>query len=69
MALLPTAYSPFLVEAIVRLGARLPFEQVASEMLLLFGVVLIAIALRRPPLDAAHAALSGPGLLKLSAKT
>jgi hypothetical protein len=47
LALLPTAYSPFLVEAIVRLGARLPFEQVASEMLLLFGVVVSAETVRR----------------------
>src|SRR6266571_6538824 len=42
LALLPTAYSPFLVEAIVRLGARLPFAQVAEEMGLLFGVSISA---------------------------
>lgn len=47
LALLPTAYSPFLVEAMVRLGVRLPFEQVASEMLLLFGVVVSAETVRR----------------------
>jgi len=42
LALLPTAYSPFLVEAMVRLGARLPFAQVAEEMALLFGVSVSA---------------------------
>lgn len=47
LALLPTAYSPFLVEAIVRLGARLPFTQVAEEMDLLFGVFVSADAVRR----------------------
>jgi hypothetical protein len=47
LALLPTAYSPFLVEAMVRLGARLPFEQVANELLLLFGVVVSAETVRR----------------------
>lgn len=47
LALLPTAYSPFLVEAMVRLGARLPFAQVASEMALLFGVSVSADTVRR----------------------
>ena len=47
MALLPTAYSPFLVEAMVRLGARLPFAQVAEEMALLFGVSVSPDTVRR----------------------
>lgn len=47
MALLPTAYSPFLVEAMVRLGARLPFAQVAEEMAFLFGVSVSADTVRR----------------------
>ena len=38
LGLLPTCYTPFLVETMVRLGARLPFGQVADEMALLFGV-------------------------------
>lgn len=45
--MLPTAYSPFLVEAIVRLGTRLPFAQVSEEMALLFGVVVSAETVRR----------------------
>lgn len=52
LALLPTAYSPFLVEAIVRLGARLPFAQVADEMALLFGVTVSAETVRRLTEDA-----------------
>jgi hypothetical protein len=47
LALLPTAYSPFLVEAMVRLGARLPFAQVAQEMALLFGVSVSPDTVRR----------------------
>jgi hypothetical protein len=47
LALLPTAYSPFLVETIVRLGARLPFGQVADEMRLLFGVAVSPDTVRR----------------------
>lgn len=45
--MLPTAYSPFLVEAMVRLGARLPFAQVAEEMAFLFGVFVSADTVRR----------------------
>jgi hypothetical protein len=47
LGLLPTAYSPFLVEAMVRLGARLPFGQVADELRLLFGVCVSADTVRR----------------------
>ncbi|GAC1527546.1 MAG: hypothetical protein NVS2B16_35510 [Chloroflexota bacterium] len=47
LQLLPTAYSPFLVEAIVRLGTRLPFAQVAEEMALLFGVSVSVDTIRR----------------------
>ncbi len=47
MALLPTAYSPFLVETMVRLGARLPFGQVSEELALLFGVSVSADTVRR----------------------
>jgi hypothetical protein len=47
LGLLPTCYSPFLVEAMVRLGARLPFGQVAEEMALLFGVPVSADTVRR----------------------
>lgn len=47
LGLLPTAYSPFLVEAMVRLGARLPFGQVADELRLLFGVSVSADTVRR----------------------
>jgi hypothetical protein len=47
LGLLPTGYSPFLVETMVRLGARLPFGQVAEEMRLLFGVSVSADTVRR----------------------
>jgi hypothetical protein len=47
LALLPTAYSPFLVEAMVRLGARLPFAQVAEELAFLFGVTVSVDTVRR----------------------
>jgi hypothetical protein len=47
LALLPTAYSPFLVDAMVRLGARLPFAQVAEELAFLFGVSVSADTVRR----------------------
>lgn len=47
LALLPSGYSPFLVEAMVRLGSRLPFAQVAEEMWLLFGVSVSADTVRR----------------------
>jgi hypothetical protein len=47
LALLSTGYSPFLVESMVRLGTRLPFAQVASEMALLFGVSVSADTVRR----------------------
>lgn len=47
LALLPTTYSPFLVEAMVRLGARLPFAQVAEEVSLLFGVSVSPDTVRR----------------------
>ena len=45
--LLSTSYSPVLVEAMVRLGARLPFPVVAEEMALLFGVSVSADTVRR----------------------
>ena len=38
LGLLPCCYAPFLGETMVRLGARLPFGQVAEEMAVLFGV-------------------------------
>lgn len=44
---LSTSYSPVLVEAMVRLGARLPFAVVAEEMALLFGVSVSADTVRR----------------------
>jgi hypothetical protein len=47
LGLLPTGYSPFLVETMVRLGTRLPFGQVAEEMRLLFGVSVSADTVRR----------------------
>jgi hypothetical protein len=47
LGLLPTCYSPFLVETMVRLGARLPFGQVADEMALLFKVPVSADTVRR----------------------
>ncbi|MBV9280922.1 MAG: hypothetical protein JOZ41_12645, partial [Chloroflexi bacterium] len=47
LGLLPTCYSPFLVEAMVRLGARLPFAQVADEMARLFRVVVSPDTVRR----------------------
>ena len=46
-ALLPTAYSPFLVEAMVRLGTLLPFEQVPAELAFLLGVGVSADTVRR----------------------
>lgn len=46
-AWLPTAYSPFLVEAMVRLGTRLPFAQVSDEMAFLFGVSVSPDTIRR----------------------
>ena len=45
--MLSTGYSPVLVEAMVRLGARLPFAVVAEEMALLFGVSVSADMVRR----------------------
>jgi len=47
LGLLPSAYSPFLIEAMVRLGARLPFAQVAQELALLFGVSVSPDTVRR----------------------
>lgn len=47
LELLSCGYSPVLVEAMVRLGARLPFAVVASEMALLFGVCVSADTVRR----------------------
>jgi hypothetical protein len=47
LGLLATGYSPFLVETMVRWGARLPFAQVADEMALSFGVVVSADTVRR----------------------
>lgn len=45
--LLSCGYSPVLVEAMVRLGARLPFAVVAEEMALLFGVSVSPDTVRR----------------------
>lgn len=47
LGLLSTGYSPVLVEAMVRLGARLPFAVVAAEMALLFGVSVSPDTVRR----------------------
>jgi hypothetical protein len=47
LGLLGCGYSPVLVEAMVRLGARLPFPVVAEEMALLFGVSVSADTVRR----------------------
>jgi len=47
LGFLSTGYSPFLVETMVRLGARLPFDVVAQEMLLLFAVSVSADTVRR----------------------
>jgi hypothetical protein len=47
LGLLPSGYSPFLVETMVRLGARLPFGQVADEMRMLFRVSVSADTVRR----------------------
>lgn len=47
LGLLACGYSPVLVEAMVRLGARLPFPVVAEEMALLFGVSISADTVRR----------------------
>jgi hypothetical protein len=47
LGLLPTCYSPFLVEAMVRLGTRLPFAQVAEEFASLFGVSVSPDTVRR----------------------
>jgi hypothetical protein len=45
--LLPTPYSPFLVEAMVRLGTRLPFGQVVDELASLCGISVSADTVRR----------------------
>lgn len=47
LGLLSCSYSPALVEAMVRLGARLPFAVVAEEMALLFGVSVSPDTVRR----------------------
>lgn len=47
IGLLSCGYSPALVEAMVRLGTRLPFAVVAEEMALLFGVSVSADTVRR----------------------
>ena len=47
LGLLSCGYSPVLVEAMVRLGARLPFAVVAEEMQRLFGVSVSADTVRR----------------------
>jgi hypothetical protein len=44
---LPTSYSPFLVEEMVRWGTRLPFGQVVEEMALSFGITVSADTVRR----------------------
>jgi len=52
LGLLGTGYSPVLVEAMVRLGTRLPFAVVAEEMALLFGVSVSPDTVRRLTEDA-----------------
>lgn len=47
LGLLPSAYSPVLVETIVRLGTRLPFAQAAEELDLLWGVSVSPDTVRR----------------------
>jgi hypothetical protein len=47
LGLLSCGYSPVLVEAMVRLGTRLPFPVVAEEMGRLFGVAVSADTVRR----------------------
>src|SRR5579863_5690303 len=47
LGLLGCGYSPMLVEAMVRLGARLPFAVVAEEMGRLFGVSVSPDTVRR----------------------
>src|SRR5579872_1511703 len=47
LGLLACGYSPVLVEAMVRLGARLPFAVVAAEMARLFGVSVSPDTVRR----------------------
>jgi hypothetical protein len=47
LGLLACGYSPVLVEAMVRLGARLPFAVVAEEMGRLFGVSVSPDTVRR----------------------
>jgi len=47
LGLLACGYSPVLVEAMVRLGARLPFAVVAEEMARLFGVSVSPDTVRR----------------------
>jgi hypothetical protein len=47
LGLLSCGYSPVLVEAMVRLGTRLPFPVVAEEMGRLFGVSVSADTVRR----------------------
>jgi hypothetical protein len=47
LGLLSSPYSPCLLEAIVRLGTRLPFDQAAEEVRLLCGVALSGETVRR----------------------
>jgi hypothetical protein len=47
LGLLPPGYSPFLIEAMVRLGLRLPFAQVADELDQLLGVTVSADTVAR----------------------
>lgn len=47
LGLLSCPYSPCLLEAIVRLGTRLPFDQAAEEVRLLCGVALSGETVRR----------------------
>src|SRR5438270_782060 len=47
LGLLRTSYSPFVLEAIVRLGTLAPFEQVPEEVAFFMGVVVSADTVRR----------------------
>jgi hypothetical protein len=47
LGLLPPGYSPFMIEAMVRLGLRLPYGQVADELSRLFGVSVSADTVNR----------------------
>jgi hypothetical protein len=47
LGLLPPGYSPFLIEAMVRLGLRLPYAQAADELSRLLGVSVSADTVER----------------------